>query len=76
MEREGLAMTKAVQNKNVHLVCGDIYSRPRYIVGVCYMAKWFYPDLFEDFDPADVLQEYFELFHPGKELKGVWTYDE
>ena len=74
--REGLAMTKAVQNKNVHIVCGDIYSRPGYIVGVCYMAKWFYPDLFEDFDPADVLQEYFEIFHPGKEVRGVWTYDE
>ena len=76
MSREGLSMTSAVQNKNVHIVCGDIYSRPGYIVGVCYMAKWFYPELFADFDPADVLQEYFELFHPGKEVKGVWTYDE
>ena len=73
--REGLKMTKAVQNKNVHLVSVDIYSRPGYIVGVCYMAKWFYPDLFKDFNPDEVLKEYCKLFYPGKELKGVWTYD-
>lgn len=76
MSREGLSMTNAVQNKNVHLVSVDAYSRPGYIIGVCYMAKWFYPEAFEDFNPEDVLQEYFELFHPGKEVKGIWTYDE
>ena len=76
MSREGLSMTTAVQTGNVHLIAGDAYSRPGYIVGVCYMAKWFYPELFKDFDPEDVLKEYFELFHPGKEVKGVWTYDE
>lgn len=76
ISRDGLSMTKAVQDGNVHLVGVDVYSRPGYIVGTCYLAKWFYPELFEDFDPADVLEEYFELFHPGKELKGVWVYDE
>ncbi len=76
ISREGLSMTKAVQNKNVHVISSDIYSRPAYIVGVCYLAKWFYPDLFEDFDPDTVLEEYFALFHPGKAVGGIWTYDE
>lgn len=76
MNREGLTMTKAVQDRNVHVISVDIYSRPGYIVGVSYLAKWFYPEIFADFNPDTVLQEYFELFHPGKELKGIWTYDE
>ena len=76
MNREGLAMTKAVQDGNVHVVSVDIYSRPGSIVGVSYLAKWFYPEIFAEFDPSTVLQEYYELFHPGKELKGIWTYDE
>lgn len=59
--RAGLAATRAVQDRNVHLVSVDLYSRPGYIVGVCYMAKWFYPALFEDFDPETVLREYFAL---------------
>lgn len=76
MTRDGLEMVTAIKEKNVHLVSVEITSRPGYIVGVSYMAKWFYPELFEDFNPDDVLKEYFEIFHPGKDVVGVWTYDE
>lgn len=74
LERPGLNKTAAVQNGEVYLLGTDVYSRPAYIVGVSYLAKWFYPDLFADFDPEDVLKEYFETFHPGLDYKGVFTY--
>lgn len=76
LSREGLEMLTAIQNRNVHILSVEIVSRPGYIVGVCYMAKWFYPELFADFDPYTVLEEYFEIFHPGQDVVGVWFYDE
>jgi iron complex transport system substrate-binding protein len=74
--REALQKVTAIQNNNLYLISVDIYSRPGYIVGVWYLAKWFYPELFEDLSPEQVHREYMELFHPGMELKGIWTYHE
>jgi iron complex transport system substrate-binding protein len=76
MSRPALSRVNAVRNNHLYLVSVDIYSRPGYIVGVSYLAKWFYPELFADFDPQTVHKEYFELFHPGREYGGVWTYHE
>lgn len=74
VDRPALVNTTAVQDQAVYLVGVDIYSRPAYIIGVSYLAKWLYPELFEDFDPQQVHQEYFELFHPGTPYDGIWTY--
>ena len=72
--RPALASTAAIQNDAVYLISIDIYSRPAYIVGVSYIAKWLYPDLFADLDPEQVHTEYLELFHEGMPYKGIWTY--
>lgn len=74
LSRDGYSSTDAVKNGRVYMVGNDIFSRPGYIVGVCYLAKWFYPDLFEDFDPAEVYEEYMNIFFPGAEVKGIMTY--
>lgn len=74
MERPGLANTTAIRDGAVYLISIDIYSRPAYIVGVSYIAKWLYPDLFEDLDPEQVHKEYLELFHDGMPYQGIWTY--
>lgn len=74
INRPALTTTSAVQNGAVYLISIDIYSRPAYIVGVSYIAKWLYSDLFEDFDPEQVHREYMELFHEGMPYKGIWTY--
>ncbi|AEF84039.1 periplasmic binding protein [Treponema primitia ZAS-2] len=74
--REALRRTNAIVNNQLYLVSIDIYSRPGYIVGVSYLAKWFYPDLFSDFNPEQVHREYMTLFHPGREFRGLWTYNE
>ncbi|MDR2485792.1 MAG: ABC transporter substrate-binding protein [Treponema sp.] len=75
-KREALQTVKAIKNNNVYLISVDIYSRPGYIVGVSYLAKWFYPELFKDLDPEQVHKEYMSLFHPGREFRGLWTYHE
>ncbi len=35
---------------------------PRVPITIAYMAKWFYPDLFDDLDPQALHQEYIDDF--------------
>jgi iron complex transport system substrate-binding protein len=74
--RKALEDTNAIKNNRLYMLSVDIYSRPGYIVGVSYLAKWFYPQLFADLNPEEVHREYMELYHPGRGLKGLWTYHE
>jgi iron complex transport system substrate-binding protein len=74
--RPGLGMINAVKNNKIFLLSIDIYSRPAYIVGVCYLAKCFYPELFADFDIEAINKEWFAIAYPGYPLEGIWTYSE
>lgn len=73
-ERTGMQGVTAIKEDNIILIGNDILSRPGYIVGECYLAKEFYPDLFEDLDPDAVLKEWFAIAYPGKKVEGIWTY--
>jgi len=48
---------------------------PRDVVLLCYYAKWLYPRLFADLDPAAVHREIMEKFYK-LEYKGIWVYPE
>jgi iron complex transport system substrate-binding protein len=74
--RPGFDNIKAVKNRKIFLIGNDIHSRPGYIVGICYLAREFYPDLFKDLDPESVHREWFAIVHPGTPLAGIWTYSE
>jgi len=74
MSRPVIDATTAVRNGAVYLVPTNIYSRPAYIIGVLYLAKWLYPDRFDDLDPDEIHREYVETFHPGIEHQGIWAY--
>ena len=74
--RPGLATTTAIKEGNILMLGNDIFSRPGYIVGVCHLAKAFYPDLFTDLDPEAVLAEWFAIAYPGTAVSGCWTYAE
>jgi len=52
----------AVRDGRVHVVHSDILGGPEYFIGVAYMAKWFYPDLFSDLDPRAIHQQYLDEF--------------
>ena len=41
---------------------GSFYDGPGWLMGIAYCAKWFHPDLFEDFDPQAIHQEYLDRF--------------
>jgi iron complex transport system substrate-binding protein len=74
--RPGFGNITAVQEGNIFLIGNDIHSRPGYIVGVCYLAKAFYPEIFADLDPQAIHREWFAIAHPGSALTGIWTYSE
>jgi len=67
----------AVKNKRVYVLDGKsmTYSGS-YILSIAYMAQLFYPELFKDFDPRAVHQEYLKLQGLDYNLKdnGVFVY--
>lgn len=62
MSRPGFADVDAVKNGRVYTLNSNIVIDAIYPVGVCYFAKWFYPDYFEDLDPNAIHQEYLSKF--------------
>lgn len=54
--------TSAVKNDRVYMIGDGFFGTPRFIIGFAFMAKWFHPELFTDFDPAQLNQEYFTRF--------------
>jgi len=62
VSRPGWTGMDAVKGGRVHLLTSDIYTGPRYVIGVVYMAKWLYPDTFADIDPSEIHREYLKRF--------------
>lgn len=65
MSRPGFDRIQAVREGRVYVINGDLISSPRAVAGVLYVAKAFYPDLFADIDPDQVLHEYATRFFSG-----------
>lgn len=49
----------------IHVLDNIVGQGTTYIIGVIYMAKWFYPELFSDFDADALFQEFIDKFMPG-----------
>ena len=49
----------------IHALDNIVGQGTSYIVGVIYMAKWFYPTLFAEFDADALFQDYINKFMPG-----------
>jgi len=62
ISRPGFANIDAVKSGRVYTLDSNIVIDAIYPVGVCYFAKWFYPDYFEDLDPNAIHQEYLSKF--------------
>jgi len=79
MNRTGWQMIDAVQNGRVFMWSDSINTKPSFFVGVTYLAKWLYPDLFEDLDPQAIHQEYLTRFQGlayDLDEHGVFVYPE
>lgn len=71
------ADSNAVKNNRVYMQDDAYFGTPRFIVGFAYLAKWFHPDLFDNFDPASIQEEYFTKFLKldSKDIKnGVFVF--
>ena len=53
---------KAVEDGKVYIETSDIDCGPQLFIVIAYMAKVFYPYLFEDLDPEAIHQEYLTRF--------------
>jgi iron complex transport system substrate-binding protein len=73
LSREELAVAEAVTTGRVCVFDSRLYSGMRNPIGMLFMAKWIYPELFTDVDPEAVQQELYQQFL-GETLEGVWAY--
>ncbi len=79
MSRPGFDNITAVKDNRVYLIVPHICDRSCNAIGIVYMAKWFYPDLFEDLDPQATHQEYLTRFQGldyDLDEHGVFVYPE
>ena len=72
INRPGWDHVDAVEEKRIYLCSWHISCNPRYIIGLVYLAKWFYPEEFQDLDPEAVHKEYFEFI--CMDYQGIWAY--
>ena len=77
-----LSAVTAVEEGKVYLIGSQLWtylpsSGCRPFAGLCYLAKWFHYELFEDLDPQAIHQEYLTEFQ-GLDIdlddKGVFVY--
>ena len=71
--RTGWADIDAVKDSRVYVLDGETGASCRGVVGVCYCAKWFYPEIFKDLNPDGINREYFEKWL-GASYEGIWAY--
>ena len=79
MSRPAWKNINAVKNERVYILAWGLSSGPHALVTTAYLAKWFYPELFEDLDPKAIHQEYLTRFlHLDYDLDehGVFAYPE
>ena len=62
MSRPELANVNAVKNGRVYVIYGLMCYGLQQPIPIAYYAKWFYPEIFEDFNPKAIHQEYLTEF--------------
>lgn len=72
--RPELADVKAVKDDRVYLISGELRYGVRSVICQLYMAKLFYPELFEDIDPEAIHQELAEKFYGLSQIDGIYVY--
>jgi len=75
-ERPGWKTLASVKNGDLHLLHNDIFGGPQHFIGIAYMAKWCYPEVFADIDPAAVHRVYLEDYQhlPFDPAEKIFTY--
>jgi iron complex transport system substrate-binding protein len=58
----GFEMVSAVETNRVYIIDLYVTGGLEDIIGLSYLATWFYPDIFRDLDPQEIHQEYVDEF--------------
>lgn len=72
MKRPVWKHLNAVKNGKVYIISTDAKSTHSSVFH-SYLAKWFYPERFQDLDPESVHREWMQKFL-GIDLKGIYAY--
>jgi iron complex transport system substrate-binding protein len=71
----GFERIEAVKNERVYIVTSGFAFGTGSPVALVQVAKWLYPDLFEDIDPATIHADYLERFtSTGEEIRELGTF--
>ena len=70
--RPGFADMRAVKAGNFHSIYHQFYNSPYHFVAVQQIAKWLYPDEFEDLNPQDTFDEMHARFMPYENSGQFW----
>lgn len=73
MSRPELQNLRAVKEGRVYVLSGTVATGVRSAIGELYLAKWFYPELFEDMDPGAEHEKLISKFY-NMELDGAYAY--
>lgn len=66
IDRPGWKDIKAIKDNRIHVLTSDIDTGPRAIVGIAYMAKWFYPQKYSTLQPMQIHKQYLKKFQEVK----------
>ena len=70
--RPGFAELRAVKDGNYHSIYHQFYNSPYHFVAIQQIAKWLYPDDFEDLDPQDTFNRLHDKFMPYEASGQFW----
>ncbi|MEM1162356.1 MAG: ABC transporter substrate-binding protein, partial [Pseudomonadota bacterium] len=71
-DRPGFADLRAVKDGNFHSIYHQFYNSPYHFVAVQQIAKWLYPDDFEDLDPQETFDRLHKEFMPYAASGQFW----
>lgn len=70
---EVLKQTEAVKKDRVYLLPNQLMGGVNTPFGALYLAKWLYPERFQDVNPENVIKDYIKGWL-GTPYKGKWSY--
>ncbi len=70
--RPGFAELRAVKDGNYHSIYHQFYNSPYHFVAIQQIAKWLYPDDFEDLDPQETFDRLHTEFMPYEASGQFW----
>ncbi|MGL4762017.1 MAG: ABC transporter substrate-binding protein [Sarcina sp.] len=75
VNRTGLNTVDAVKNNKTYVISSDIATSPQgSVIGSLYLAKYLYPEKFEDINPQEIHKEMLTKYY-GTDTEGTWIYD-